>query len=62
MTFAMKIQETKDIASLTKTVSAIRTGKGKGQDDFIMQILKIDKQTFDEIAIMIDTKKSSSVP
>ena len=60
MTFAMKIQETKDVALLTKTVSAIRNGKGKGQDDFIMQILKIEKQTFDEIANMIDTHPDMS--
>ena len=60
MTFAMKIQETKDIASLTKTVSTIRTGKGEGHDDFLAHALKIDKNTFNQIVSMIDTNPSMS--
>lgn len=56
MTLALKIKESKAIAALDTIVSAIRNGKGKGKDDFIIQILNIDKEQFDEISTLIDTR------
>lgn len=58
MTFAMKIKEHENAAfkvgELKDKVSAVRSGKGQGADDFLMKVLGLDKALFDEISEMID--------
>ena len=55
MTLAMKLDEEREISRLEEKISAIRNGKGKGADDFIISILGIDRDRFVEISNMIDS-------
>ena len=55
MTLAMKLDEEREISRLEEKISAIRNGKGKGADDFIISILGIDRDRFVERSNMIDS-------
>ena len=58
MTFAMKIKEheieANKLGKLEDKISAIRSGKGQGSDEFLMKVLGLDKALFNEISEMID--------
>ena len=58
MTYAVKLKESQlkgeKIGDFKRMVSAIRKGKGKGSDDFIMNLLDVSKDLFNTISEMID--------
>ena len=58
MTYAMRLNESKlegkKIGDFSRIVSTIRKGKGKGSDDFIMNLLDVNKDLFNKISEMID--------
>ena len=58
MTYAVRLKESQlkgvKIGDYKRMVSDIRNGKGKGFDDFLIGILGISKDYFNEIAGMID--------
>ena len=60
MTMAMKLQEREEVATLGKTVSVIRNGKGKGADDFLISVLSINKDLFAEISDLLDKNPDKS--
>ena len=60
MTLAMKLDEERELTRLEGKISAIRNGKGKGSDDFIISILGLDKDQFVEISDMLDNNPDKS--
>ncbi|MBR1830982.1 MAG: Rpn family recombination-promoting nuclease/putative transposase [Ruminiclostridium sp.] len=60
MTMAMKLQEREEIGGLEKSVSAIRKGRGKGSDDFLIDVLGLNKTLFIEISNMLDKNPDKS--
>ena len=60
MTMAMKLQEREEVATLGKTVSVVRNGKGNAAEDLVIKLLGIDKKQYDEISDMIDRNPDKS--
>ena len=60
MTMAMKLKEREEIGGLEKSISAIRKGRGKATDDFLINILGLDKEIFVEITDMLDENPDKS--
>lgn len=62
MTLAMKLDEEREIGKYEEKVSAVREGRNKGNDAFLMKILLLSEEQFSKIIYMLDTfpEKSDS--
>ena len=54
MTLAMKIQEREEIAVLSDKIASVREGRNEGSNEFLMKILHLEQEQFDEILSLLD--------
>ena len=58
MNYTVKLRDheraAQKLGNLEKTISAIRSGKGKGSDSFLIGVLGINESLFSQISDMLD--------
>ncbi|MBR4753310.1 MAG: hypothetical protein IK077_16300 [Thermoguttaceae bacterium] len=60
MSLALKFREHEEIGDLSRIVTQVRNGNGKGSEEQIIDILCIDREQYDQISEMIEKNPGMS--